>query len=110
MDDLIDDRDIAYVEGILNGANKQTNLTDADQNGKVDQDDIARIKQIIDGTESELYYIDARGETAKVKHPLKKIIIAYDNTAEIIRILGAEDRVIGVDSGSSAGAILKYPT
>jgi len=110
MDDLIDDRDIAYVEGILNGANKQTNLTDADQNGKVDQDDIARIKQIIDGTESELYYIDARGETAKVKHPLKKIIIAYDNTAEIIRILGAEDRVVGVDSGSSAGAILKYPT
>lgn len=110
MDDLIDDSDISYVEGILNNTNERTDLADANQDGTVDQSDIDRIKQIIDGTESELYYIDASGETARVKHPLNKIIIAYDNTAEIIRILGAQDRVVGVDSGSSAGAIMRYPT
>jgi len=98
MDDLINAKDITYVEGILNGANKQTDLADANRDGKVDQEDIDRIKQIINGTESELYYIDCNGDVKRVRHPLKKIIIAYDNTAEAIRILEAQDRVIGVDS------------
>lgn len=109
MDDIIDINDITYVDGILNGTNKQTDLADANQDGKVDKGDVDRIKEIIAGTESELYYIDCNGKTSRVKHPLKKIIILYDNTAEIIRILGAEDRVVGVDSEGGAGAIQKYP-
>lgn len=109
MDDIIDSNDITYVEGILNNTNKQTDLADANQDGKVDKSDVDRIEQIIAGTESELYYIDCNGKTSRVKHPLQKIIIQYDNTAEIIRILGAEDRVVGVDSEGGAGAIQKYP-
>lgn len=110
MDELIDDQDISYVEGILNNAKEKTNLSDANQDGKIDEGDIDRIRQIIDGTESELYYINCFGNTSKVKHPLNRIILVYDNTAEIIRILGAEDRVVGVDSEGSSGAIGKYPT
>jgi len=109
MDDLINAKDITYIEGILNGSKKQTDLADANQDGKVDQGDIDRIKQIIDGTESELYYVNPFGNTSKVKHPLKKIIIIYDNLAEIIRILGAEDRVVGIDTEQYQGAIGKYP-
>ena len=97
-DDLIDDKDITYIEGILNGANEQTDLADANQDGKVDQGDIDRINEIIDGTESELYYVNVFGNTSKIKHPLNNIIIIYDNLAEIIRILGAEDRVVGIDT------------
>lgn len=108
-DDLINDKDITYIEGILNGANAQTDLADANQDGKVDQGDIDRIKEIIDGTESELYYVNAFGNTSTVKHPLNKIIIVYDNLAEIIRILGAEDRVVGIDTEQYQGAIGKYP-
>jgi len=110
MDELIDNLDINYVEGILNGTNEKTNLADANQDGKIDKKDIDRIKQIIDGTESELYYINSFGNISEVRHPLNKIVIVYDNTAEIIRILGAGDRVVGVDSEGSTGAIGKYPT
>jgi iron complex transport system substrate-binding protein len=108
-DDLVDSKDVVYLEGILNGTEKPTDLADANHDGKVDQADADRIKQIIDGTESELYYINCLGEAARIKHPINKIIIAYDNTAEIIRILGAEDRVVGVDSEGGSGAIGKYP-
>jgi len=109
MDDIIDEMDIEYVQGIIDGTNDETELSDANQDGNVDQGDIDRIKQIIEGTESELYYIDCIGDVKRVKHPLEKIIIVYDNTAEIIRILGAEDRVVGVDSEEFSGAIGKYP-
>ena len=44
MDELINAKDITYVEGILNGANKQTDLADANQDGKIDQADIDWIK------------------------------------------------------------------
>lgn len=110
MDELIDEQDVSYVEGIISNANEKTDLADANQDGKVDEADIDRIKQIIDGSESELYYIDCFGNASKVKHPLNRIILVYDNTAEIIRILGAEDLVVGVDSEGNSGAIGKYPT
>ncbi|MGV8090110.1 MAG: hypothetical protein ACP5OM_07570 [Methanothrix sp.] len=109
-DGLIDEEDISYVQGILEGENKETDLSDANQDGKVDEEDLDRIQQIIKGTESEIYYIDAFGNASRVKHPLERIVLVYDNTAEIIRILGAEERVVGVDSEGSSGAIGKYPT
>lgn len=102
MDDAIDENDVSYIGGILANENKVTELADANQDGKVDQGDIERIRQIINGTESELYYVNIKNEVAKVKHPLNKIIVVYDNTAEIIRILGAQDRVVGVDSDASS--------
>ena len=108
MDDLIDAKDITYIEGIIAGANMKTDLADANQDGKVDLADIDRIEQIIDGSESELYYINCFGNASKVKHPLRKIIIAYVNTGEVIRVLGAEDRVVGVDSGGK-NSIQSYP-
>lgn len=109
-DDLIDEEDISYLQGILDGENEKTDLSDANNDGKVDENDIDQIEQIIQGTESEIYYIDAFGNASRVKHPLERIILVYDNTAEIIRILGAEERVVGVDSEGSSGAIGKYPT
>jgi len=110
MDELIDDQDLSYVEGILNNANEKTDLADANQDGNIDKADLDRIRQIIDGTESELYYKNCYGNTSEIKHPINRIILVYDNTAEIIRILGAEDLVVGVDSEGSSGAIGKYPT
>jgi len=108
MDDMIDQRDIAYMEGIINGSSESTDLADANQDGKIDQGDIERIGEIISGIETELYYINVNDEVAKVKHPLNRIVIVYDNTAEIIRILGAQDRVVGVDS-QDGSSIQGYP-
>lgn len=98
QDEVVDDQDIAYIQGIISGSEKQTRLSDANNDGKIDQADIDQVKKIIEGTESKIYYINLNDEVASVKHPLSKIVIVYDNTAEIVRILGAQDKVVGVDS------------
>jgi iron complex transport system substrate-binding protein len=108
MDDRIDEKDIAYVQGIIDGTSKPSNLADANHDGKIDQKDISTIKNIMNGTESSIFYINVNGDVAKVKHPLNRIIIVYDNTAEIIRILGAQSKVIGVDSNGGS-SIHDYP-
>ena len=110
MDQQIDEEDISYLQGILEGKNDKTNLSDANQDGGVDESDLDQIRQIIDGTESEIYYVNAFGNASRVKHPLERIILVYDNAAEIIRILNAQEKVVGVDTEGSSGAIGKYPT
>jgi iron complex transport system substrate-binding protein len=108
MDDRIDEKDIAYVQGIIDGTNKPSDLADANHDNKVDQRDISQIEDIINGTESSIFYINVNRDVSKVKHPLNRIVIVYDNTAEIIRILGAQSKVVGVDSDGGS-SIHDYP-
>jgi iron complex transport system substrate-binding protein len=108
MDDRIDEKDIAYVQGIIDGTYKPSDLADANHDNKVDQRDISQIEDIINGTESSIFYINVIGDVSKVKHPLNRIVIVYDNTAEIIRILGAQSKVVGVDSDGGS-SIHDYP-
>jgi len=109
LDDRIDEKDIIYVQDIINGENDPSDLADANQDNKIDQMDISQIKDIINGTESNIFYINVNGDVAKVRHPLNRIVIVYDNTAEIIRILGAQSKVVGVDSNGGS-SIHDYPT
>jgi len=104
MDDTIDEMDVIYVEGIIDGSNECTSLADANKDGEIDEKDVTQIEQIINGEEEELLYIDCSGEAATVHKPIERIIVVYDNTAEVIRILGAQDRIVGVDD-----MILEYP-
>lgn len=97
MDQFVDDKDIAYVQGIIGGTNEKTKLADANNDGNVDQADIDYIQQIIKGTESELFYLNGNDEVSSVRHPLNTAIVVYDNAAETVRILGAQDKIIGVD-------------
>jgi iron complex transport system substrate-binding protein len=97
-DEVVDQQDIAYIQGIIGGTQKKTDLADANNDGTIDQADIDQVNRIISGTEDIIYYVNLMGEVASVKHPLNNIIVVYDNTAEIIRILGAQNKVVGVDS------------
>jgi|GEM_PF-4022682 len=36
MDDTIDEKDVAYVEGVIKGTNPATNLSNANHNGRID--------------------------------------------------------------------------
>ena len=58
MDDTIDEDDIAYIEGIIDGTNEETQLADANYDGQIDEADIAQIELIILGEEKELTIID----------------------------------------------------
>ena len=50
MDDTIDEKDVAYVEGVIKRTNAATILSDANYDDKVDSQDVDQIKQIINGT------------------------------------------------------------
>lgn len=97
MDDAIDEDDLEYVEGIIDGMNEETELADANYDGEIDEDDIAQIELIIAGEEEELTIIDSSGRTITVTCPIESIVALSHTSAEAIKILGAEDRVVGVE-------------
>lgn len=100
MDNRIDEGDIAYVQGIINGTNKPTDLADADYNGKIDSNDIDQIKKIIAGQEKEITIIDAQKRNITLGVPIKKAISVNSGSIEIMRALGVDIKtvLVGVTS------------
>lgn len=98
MDDMIDEKDVAYVEGVINGTNTATNLSDANYDGKIDHEDIAQIEHIISGDEKELTIIDSAERVVTIKEPVQSIVVLNSDVASAAKNLGATDRVTGVTS------------
>ncbi len=98
LDQFVDDRDVDYLQKIIGGTETKTRLADANNDGKIDQSDIDQVEQIIKGTENEIFYLDAHDKVASARHPVNSAIVIYDNAGEIIRILGASDKIIGTDN------------
>ena len=109
MDDTIDEDDIAYVEGIIDGTNEETELADADYDGEVDADDIAQIEQIIGGEEKELTIIDTVGSIVTIDKPLEKVVVLNWNTLEAMRSLKLEKEKIICVSKSTIGKEQFFP-
>ncbi len=96
MDDTIDEQDIEYVQGIIDGTNDETELADANYDGQIDEEDIAQIEQIIAGEETELTIIDSVDRIVTVKVPVENLMsLICEN--EVIRILGAQNKVVAVN-------------
>ncbi|GAB6265885.1 MAG: hypothetical protein STSR0001_13310 [Methanothrix sp.] len=96
LDDDIDQADITYVEGIINGTNGATNLSDANYDGQIDANDIDHIRQIINGTEKKLTLIDGCDDVVSFDLPIEKVAVAH--MPEFIVALGEFHRVVGVPS------------
>ncbi|MDF0589922.1 hypothetical protein [Candidatus Methanocrinis natronophilus] len=89
MDDIIDERDIEYARAIMAGTERMTDLADVNGDGKVDEEDIRLIEEIIRGTPPEISVIDSEGNAVTVKVPVERIVIYNHQCAEILQILGA---------------------
>ena len=98
MDDTIDEDDIAYVEGIIDGTNEATELADANYDDRIDEEDITQIELIILGEEKELTLIDSEERFITVKKPVEHVVLLSNYPAEALRILKAQDKVVGVVS------------
>ena len=72
MDEVIDEADIKYVQGILEGKNDVTELADANHDGKVDEEDLDQIGLIIAGDETELTLIDMANRTVTIPMPVER--------------------------------------
>jgi len=97
MDDTINEDDVEYVRGIIEGTNEATELADANYDGEIDDDDITQIGQIIRGEEKGITIIDSADRTVTVKKPVERVVIAYwIDAALTLQALKAEDTVVGV--------------
>ena len=97
-DDTIDMRDLTYVKLIFFGKKPETELADAKYDGEIDTLDFIQIKLIIVGKEKELTIIDGNEQVKTFNLPIKTIVAHDDNHGEPLRMLGAEDKVVGVGS------------
>jgi iron complex transport system substrate-binding protein len=97
MDDTIDEKDVAYVEGVIKGTNAATNLSDANYDGKTDSLDLAQIKLILDRDEKNLTLIDATGRIVTVDMPITKMMAYGQGFHQIVRTLKSEDLLVATD-------------
>jgi len=97
MDDTIDEYDIKYLRGILDGTNEASELADANYDGVIDENDISQIEMIVAGEEEELTIIDSADRTVTLKCPIESVVALGQSAAEVIQSLGAEDRIVGIE-------------
>ena len=95
-DDTIDMRDLTYVKLIFFGKKTETELADAKYDGKINPLDFIQIKLIIVGKEKEITVIDSYERTKTVKKPIERIIVLSLHRAAPVRLIGAENKVVGV--------------
>jgi iron complex transport system substrate-binding protein len=109
MDDTIDEQDIEYFQGILDGVNEKTSLADANYDGVIDEKDIEQIKLIIRGEETELTFVDVVGEVETIHKPVKRIIVLMSDAPEVLRALNADDRIVGATENAMRDGEVYFP-
>ena len=96
LDEIINEDDIEYVRGIIDGTEDETQFADANYDGQIDEDDIAQIELIIAGGEDYLVILDMNNRTVTVPMPVERIVSSsrLDSTRMLIQ-LGAQDKIVG---------------
>jgi len=97
MDGTIDEDDIAYVEGVIEGTNEKTEFSDANYDGEITEEDIAQIEQITNREEGEITIVDSADRIVTVKKPVDRVITFHYGATEAIQTLGASDKIVGVN-------------
>ena len=95
-DECIDMRDYTYTARIICWLEDETDLADANYDGRISVADMTQIGLIILGRESELTIVDSAGISKTFYKPMERIIVLSDGDAELVKVLGAEDLVVGV--------------
>ncbi|MDF0590361.1 ABC transporter substrate-binding protein [Candidatus Methanocrinis natronophilus] len=98
MDGVIDELDIAALEGMIEGSLAKTYLADADGDGEIDGDDLDRVREIIRGGPAEIALIDGAGRIVTIKTPVSRIVPLHMRHATAVVVLGGEEAIVGVGS------------
>ena len=96
-DDIIDMRDLTFTARMILGLEDETELADANYDGRISVADMTQIGLIILGRESKLTLVDGADRTVTVNKPVERIAFSYIGTGELIRVVGAWDRVVTAD-------------
>jgi iron complex transport system substrate-binding protein len=96
-DNTVNMQDVTYTELIILEYRDETELSDAKYDKKINMQDVTQIELIILGKEKELTILDGNGGTVTVEKPVERILVEYTDNAEMVRALGAKDKVAAVD-------------
>ena len=97
-DGTIDMRDVTHTERIIRGLSPQRPLANAEYDGKVDKLDITQIERIIGRKEKKLTVLDNDGDAITFLKPVKRVIPDHITSLNAMRILDAEDLIVGIDT------------
>jgi len=102
MDENIDDADISYVQDIINGNKKSTELADANHDGKVDTLDVEQIESVIKGDAKNLTIIDAQNRSVTLNLPIERAVGVNTGAIEIMRDIGVDLSKVFIAASSYA--------
>ena len=97
-DDTIDMGDVVYTKLAIFGKKPKTELCDAKYDGRINVLDVIQTKLIILGKEKELTIVDSFENIVTVKKPIKRIVVDKAPVVEMVRSVGAKDKLIGIPS------------
>ena len=96
-DDTINMQDVTYTELIILEYRDRTELSDAKYDGRINMQDVTQIELVILGREKELTVLDSVDRVVTLDMPIESIVVTDDNQAEFVRLLGAEEKVTGIE-------------
>ena len=108
-DDTIDMVDVTYTERIIMELNEETQLADAKYDGEVDILDVTQIELIILGREKEMTLLDGFGEATTVTKPVERIVSVWCTNNELLKVLDATDKIVGIDAGMTGKSTTLFP-
>jgi iron complex transport system substrate-binding protein len=96
MDDSIDEKDVAYINNVINGTSITTELSDANYDGKINEDDISQVEKIVDGNPDTLTLIDGANRTVTIEEPISRVVVCFPHALETLRTLKVPiDGIVG---------------
>lgn len=98
QDGVIDMRDVTHTERMIEGLEPSRALADSTYDGKVGTSDITQTENIIVGKETELTILDNDGDAVTVPKPVKRVIPDHMTSLSAMRVLDAEDMIVGIDT------------
>lgn len=118
MDDVLDEKDVEWIQKILDGKanevvfnanlsewSESARMADANNDGKINQEDIDKVNSLINATSSSakqvLYYVDVDGAVNSMHFPASTVVSTYEQNTKQLVTLNAMSKCIGVDEGSS---------
>jgi iron complex transport system substrate-binding protein len=96
-DDIIDMRDLTFTARMILRLEDETELADANYDGRISVADMTQIGLIILGRESKLTLVDSADRIVTVNKPVERIVSGQVMVSEAASLLGAWDRVVGRD-------------
>ena len=102
-DDYLDDKDVAFLEKIIAGTEKETKFADANQDGKVDDKDVQYVKDIIDKKVNKVWVSQTYNKTEQIeacKYPISKVAVAGFETITVLQSIGATSKIVALAGAS----------